>query len=77
VHYLPDAAQAAQLHDPGAARAQVVAVMRALLAEHPELRVAFQGVWVHADLPEGNASVFALKLPMDQIAGANPNAAAH
>jgi hypothetical protein len=77
VHYIPDAAQGAQLHDPGTARAQVVAVMRALLAEHPELRVAFQGIWVHADRPDGNASVFALKLPMDQIAGANPNTAAH
>jgi hypothetical protein len=68
VHYTPDATQAAQLHDPPSARKQVVGVMTALLATHPELKEAFHGIWVHAD--QGNASLFALELPMDQIATA-------
>lgn len=67
VHYTPDPAQAAQLRDPPAARNQMLAVMTALLAQHPELRTAFHGMWVHAD--QGNATVFALELPMDGISG--------
>jgi len=66
VHYTPDAGQAAQLHDPPSARKQVVDVMSALLTSHPELKDAFHGIWVHAD--QNNASLFALELPMDQIA---------
>lgn len=62
LHYTPDAAQAAQLRDPTAARAQVTSVMAALLELHPELHDAFHGVWVHAD--QGNATLFALELPM-------------
>jgi hypothetical protein len=69
VHYTPDASQAAHLHDPPQARKQVVGVMTALLAAHPELHEAFHGIWVRAD--EGNASLFALELPMDQIAAAH------
>lgn len=65
VHYTPDAAQAAQLHDPPAARKQVTEVMTALLALRPELNEAFHGIWVFAD--EGTVSVFSLELPMDQI----------
>ena len=67
VSYNPDATQASQLHDPVAARKQVVDIMKAMLTLHPELRTAFHGIWVHAN--EGGASVFALELPMDQIAG--------
>ena len=66
VHYKPDASQAAQLKDPALARKAVTAVMAALLRMHPELEYAFQGIWVHAD--QGTASLFALELPMDQIA---------
>jgi hypothetical protein len=66
VHYAPDAGQAAALRDPPMARKQVVGVMTTLLAAHPELKEAFHGIWVHAD--QGNASLFALELPMDQIA---------
>ncbi|HEY3707390.1 MAG TPA: hypothetical protein VGL22_20180 [Terracidiphilus sp.] len=66
VHYTPDPTQAGQLHDPPTARKQVVGVMTALLATHPELKDAFHGIWVHAD--QGTASLFALELPMDQIA---------
>lgn len=65
VHYTPDAAQASQLHDPPAARLQVVNVMTALLEQHPEIHQAFHGIWVHAD--QGQSSLFALDLPMDGI----------
>jgi hypothetical protein len=65
VHYTPDAAQAAQLHDPPTARKQVTALMASLLTLHPELHDAFHGIWVLAD--GGSASLFSLELPMDQI----------
>jgi hypothetical protein len=65
IHYNPSDAQAAQLRDPVAARKQVVDLMAAVLALHPELRSAFHGVYVYADT--ANATVFALELPMDQI----------
>ena len=67
VHYTPDPTQAAQLRDPAAARKQVMAIMTGLLAQHPELQSAFHGMWVHAD--QGNATLFALELPMNGIAG--------
>lgn len=67
VHYVPDAAHQAQLHDPTAARQQVIDVMTALLEQNPGLRQAFHGMWVRAF--EGDASLFALELPMDQIPG--------
>jgi hypothetical protein len=66
VHYTPDPTQAAQLRNPPAARSQMVAVMTALLSQHPELRTAFHGMWVHAD--QGSTTLFALELPMDGIA---------
>jgi hypothetical protein len=65
VHYLPDVAQAAQLHNPPTARKQVTEVMTALVAVHPELQEAFHGIWVYAD--EGSASLFSMELPMEQI----------
>jgi hypothetical protein len=65
VHYTPDAAQAAQLRDPPAARQQVTDVVSALIEQHPELHQAFHGIWVHAD--QGQVSLFALDLPMDGI----------
>jgi hypothetical protein len=73
VHYTPDAAQAAQLRTPMEARKQVTDVMTALLAQHPGLREAFHGMWVHAD--QGGSSLFALELPMEQIAPLRPQAA--
>jgi hypothetical protein len=57
--------------DMVAARAQVTAVMRALLQQHPELQSAFHGLWVYAATP-GNQSPFALELPMDQIRNSAP-----
>lgn len=65
VQYAPDAAQAGQLNDPVTARAQVTAAMLALLAEHPELRVGFHGIWMQAE--EGGSSAYALELPMTEI----------
>lgn len=62
VHYVPDPQQAADLRTPAVARKQVSDLMAALLVAHPELRSAFQGMWLHAD--QGNASLFALELPM-------------
>ncbi len=66
VHYTPDASQTAQLHDPPAARKQVLDIMSALLEQHPELHQAFHGMWVPA--AQGQVSLFALELPMDGIA---------
>jgi hypothetical protein len=71
VHYLPNVSQAAQLRDPPSARKQVVDLMNALLALHPELRSAFHGMWVHAD--QGNVSLFALELPMEQVGATRPS----
>lgn len=65
VHYSPDPAQIAELHNPPTARQQVSSIMAALLQLHPELAKAFHGIWVQAD--QGNASLFALELPMNQI----------
>jgi hypothetical protein len=58
--------QATPNQDPVAARAQVTAVMHALLALHPELRNAFHGLWVYANTAN-DQHPFALELPMDQI----------
>lgn len=58
--------QAAPLADPVQARAEVTAVMRTLLQQHPELKSAFHGLWVHASAPN-RPNWFALELPMDQI----------
>jgi hypothetical protein len=65
LHYSPDAEQASQLHDPPAARKQVIDIMSALIEQHPELHDAFHGIWVHAD--QGPVSLFALDLPIDGI----------
>jgi hypothetical protein len=63
--------QATANQDPVAARAQVTAVMRALLATHPELESAFHGLWVYASTP-GNQHPFALELPMKEIENSVP-----
>ena len=57
--------------DPVTARAQVTAVMRALLEHYPGLRTAFHGLWVYAATP-GNQNPFALELPMQQIETSAP-----
>ena len=68
VQYTPSPADAAQLQDQQAARQQAVSIMSALLALHPELQSAFHGIWVHAQ--QGDASLYALELPMAAIASA-------
>ncbi len=62
--------------DPVAARAQVTAIMRALLQLHPELAEAFHGLWVYAAAPN-NQTPFALELPIRQIQSTAPNAGQH
>ena len=62
--------------DPVTARAQVTAVMRGLLQQHPELLTAFHGLWVYAATP-GNQSPFALELPMGQIQNSVPPPGQH
>lgn len=51
--------------DPVADRADCVALMKAMLTQHPELREAFHGLWVHAQ--RDNQSEFAVELPMSQL----------
>ena len=42
--------------DPVASRKRAIEVMKAMLSEHAELREAFHGLWVYADVP-GQAGV--------------------
>lgn len=59
--------EAAGNSDPVAARTRTVAVMKALLALHPELREAFHGLWAFADTAAGQP--FSLELPMQELQG--------
>lgn len=74
VDYSPTPTQAAELRDPVAARGQAVDIMQALLAQHPELKDAFHGLWVRAN--QNNAVIYALELPMNQIGAAPAQTAA-
>jgi hypothetical protein len=56
----------ADVSEPAAARIKTVALMKALLALHPELKEAFHGLWVFAHAP--GQPPFALELPMAEIA---------
>ena len=56
---------------PVQGREQVVALMKALLQQHPGLATAFHGMWVHASAP-GGQTPFALELPMNQIENSAP-----
>jgi hypothetical protein len=60
IHY-----QANDVSDPVAARTRNVALMTAMLAQHPELREGFHGLWAYANAP--NQQPFANELAMDQI----------
>jgi hypothetical protein len=51
--------------DPVATRAEIVELMKALIAAHPEIRQAFHGIWVYAQA-QGQRT-FAIELPMAQI----------
>jgi len=51
--------------DPAAARTEAVAVLSALLKEHPGLKQNFHGLWAYA-MKDGKRT-FAIELPMTQI----------
>ena len=51
--------------DSAATRTRTVALMKALLIQHPEWKEAFHGLWVFANAP--NQHPFALELPMADI----------
>ena len=53
-------------NDPVTARTHTIAVMRGLLALHPELRDAFHGFWVFADAGNGGQT-FSLEQPMSEL----------
>lgn len=51
--------------DPVATRTRILGLMSAMLAEYPQLREAFHGLWVFANAP--GQQPFAVEQPMDQI----------
>jgi len=51
--------------DPVASRARNIELMKTMLAQHPELREGFHGLWVFANAP--NEAPFANELVMGQI----------
>jgi hypothetical protein len=51
--------------DPAAARTEAVAVMSALLKQHPDVKENFHGLWAYA-MKDGKRD-FAIELPMAQI----------
>jgi hypothetical protein len=51
--------------DPAAARTEAVAVMSALLKEHPDFKGNFHGLWAYA--MNNGKRTFAIELPMAQI----------
>jgi hypothetical protein len=51
--------------DPVATRTRNVQIMKAMLAQHPELRDGFHGLWAFANAP--NERPFANELPMAQL----------
>ena len=51
--------------NPVATHAEIVELMKAMLAQYPELRQAFHGLWVYAHAD--NQSPYAIELPMNQI----------
>jgi hypothetical protein len=57
--------KAENVADPVATRTEIIELMKALLAAHPELRQAFHGLWVYAHA-EGQRP-YAIELPMNQI----------
>jgi hypothetical protein len=58
--------QATDVSDLAATRTKSIALMKALLALHPEWKEAFHGMWIFANAP--NQQPFSLELPMSQIA---------
>jgi hypothetical protein len=57
--------QAKDTSDPVATRTRNLELMKAMLAQHPELREGFHGLWAYANAP--NQAPFANELPMNEI----------
>jgi hypothetical protein len=57
--------ETSDVSDPAAARTRTVALMKALLAMHPEWKEGFHGMWVFANAP--NQQPFSLELSMQAI----------
>ena len=57
--------KAKDVSDPVATHAQIVELMKAMLAQYPQLRQAFHGLWVYAHA--ANQNPYAIELPMNQI----------
>lgn len=57
--------KASDVSDPVASRTRNVELMKALLAQHPELREGFHGLWAFANAPNERPS--ANELPIGQI----------
>jgi hypothetical protein len=57
--------QTKDVSNPVATHSEIVELMKALLAQHPELRQAFHGLWVYAHAE--HQSPYAIELPMSQI----------
>ena len=57
--------KATDVSDPVASRTRNIELMKAMLAQHPELRQGFHGLWAFANAP--NERPFANELPMGQI----------
>jgi hypothetical protein len=57
--------QGKDISDPVATRSRNLELMKAMLAQHPELREGFHGLWAYANAP--NQAPFANELPMAQI----------
>ena len=55
----------ASVSDPVATRTTTVALMKAMLTAHPDLKDNFRGLWLYANAP--NQQPFSLELPMSQI----------
>lgn len=55
----------ADVSDPVATRTRILGLMSAMLAQYPQLRDAFHGLWVFADAP--GQRPFAIEQPMNAI----------
>jgi hypothetical protein len=57
--------QTKDVSNPVATHSEIVELMKAMLAQYPELRQGFHGLWVYAHA--GNQNPYAIELPMSQI----------
>lgn len=57
--------QTKDVSNPVATHTEIVELMKAMLAQYPELRQGFHGLWVYAHAE--NQNPYAIELPMNQI----------